>query len=87
MSRAVGVTSEVGLTADSDLSVLTVLKKYDVFYSSDIPVVTWYEPLYIIYIYIYRYIYIHGLRLDMVVTIPFNEFEADQKQYNLESAQ
>ena len=39
-SRAVGVTSEVGLTTDRDLSVL---KKHDVFYSSEIPEVTWYE--------------------------------------------
>ena len=46
MSRAVGVMSEVGLTTDRDLSVLTVLKKHDVFYSSEIPEVTWYEPLY-----------------------------------------
>ena len=45
-SRATGVTSEVGLTSDRDLSVLTVLKKYDVFYFSEIPEVTWYEPLY-----------------------------------------
>ena len=45
-SRAVGVMSEVGLTTDRDLSVLTVLKKHDVFYSSEILEVTWYEPLY-----------------------------------------
>ena len=45
-SRAVGVTSKVGLTTDRDLSVLTLLKKPDVFYSSEIPEVTWYEPLY-----------------------------------------
>ncbi len=45
-SRAVGVTSEVGLTTERDLSVLTVLKKHDVFYSSMIPEVTWYKPLY-----------------------------------------
>ena len=45
-SCAVGVTSEVGLTTDRDLSVLTVHKKHDVFYSSEIPEVTWYEPLY-----------------------------------------
>ena len=37
---------EVGLNTDRDLSVLTLLKKHDVFYSSDIPDVTWYEPLY-----------------------------------------
>ena len=45
-SRAVGVTSEVGLTTDRDLSVLTVLKKHDVFYSYEIPQVTWYKSLY-----------------------------------------
>ena len=44
-SCTVGVTSEVGLTTDRDLSELTVLKKYDVFYTSAIPEVTWYEPL------------------------------------------
>ena len=40
-SRAVGVMSEVGLTTDRDLSVLPVLKKHDVFYSSKILEVTW----------------------------------------------
>ncbi len=45
-SRAVGVTSKVGLTTDQDLSVHTVLKKHDVFYSSEIPEVTWHEPRY-----------------------------------------
>ena len=45
-SRAVGVTSEVGLTTVRDLSVPYVLKKHDVFYTSAIPEVTWYEPLY-----------------------------------------
>ena len=36
-----GVASEVGLTTDRDLSVLTVFKKHDVFYTSEIPEVTW----------------------------------------------
>ena len=40
-SRAVGVTSKIGLTTDRYLSVRTVLKKYDVFYSSEISEVTW----------------------------------------------
>ena len=40
-SGVVGVTSEVGLTTDRDLSALTVLMKNDVFYSSAIPEVTW----------------------------------------------
>ena len=54
-SRAVGVTSEVGLSTDRDLSVLPVLKKHDIFYSSEIPEVTWYELLYnSIYLYIHR---------------------------------
>ena len=44
--HAVGITFEVGLTTDRDLSVLAVLKKLDVFYSSENPEVTWYEPLY-----------------------------------------
>ena len=43
-SRAVGVTSEVGLTTDREFSVLPVLKKHNVFYSSEISEVTWYEP-------------------------------------------
>ena len=43
-SHTVGVTSEVGLTTDRDLSVLIV--KQNVFYYSEIPEVTWYEPLY-----------------------------------------
>ena len=38
--------SEVGLTTESDLLVLTVLKKHDVFYSSKILEVMWYEPQY-----------------------------------------
>ena len=46
MSHAVGVTSEVVLTTDRDLSVPTVLKKHDVFYTSEIPEVMRYEPLY-----------------------------------------
>ena len=45
-SRVVGVTSEVGLTTDRDLAEPLVLKKHDVFYTSAIPEVTWYEPLY-----------------------------------------
>ena len=45
-SHTVGVVSEFSLTTDRDLSVLTVLKKHDVFYSSEMPEVTWYEPLY-----------------------------------------
>ena len=45
-SRAVSITSKVGLTTDRDLSVLTVFKKHGVFYSYEIPEVTWYEPLY-----------------------------------------
>ena len=48
-SRAVGVTSEVGLTTDRDLQYSL---KHDVFYSSEIPEVTRYEPLYNIIIYI-----------------------------------
>ena len=39
-SHTVGVTSEVGLTIDRDLSVLTVFKKHNVLYSSEIPEVT-----------------------------------------------
>ena len=42
---AVGVTSEVGLTIDRNLSVLTVLKKHDIIYSSEIPEVMRYEKL------------------------------------------
>ena len=42
MSCTVGVTTEVGLTTDRDLSVL---KKHNI-YSSEIPEVMWYEPLY-----------------------------------------
>ena len=42
-----GVTSEVGPTTDQDLAEL---KKYDVFYTSVILEVTWYEPLYNKYI-------------------------------------
>ena len=54
-SRAVGVTSEVGLTTDRDLSELSlsfsfcfflVLEKHGDFYTSTIPEVTWYESLY-----------------------------------------
>ena len=45
-SRTVGVTSQVGLTTDRDLVEPSVLKKHDVFYTSTIPEVTWYEPLY-----------------------------------------
>ena len=45
-SCAVGITSEDGLTTDRDLAELRVLKKHDVFYTSAIPEVTWYEPLY-----------------------------------------
>ena len=45
-SHTVSIMSKVGLTNDRDLSVLTVLKKHNVFYSSEIPEVTWYEPLY-----------------------------------------
>ena len=55
-SRAVGVTSEVGLTTDrrpSELSLcfsfyfpFSVLERHGVFYISMIPEVTWYEPLY-----------------------------------------
>ena len=49
--RAVGVKFEVGpklswSKLDRDLSVLAVLKKHDVFYSSEIPKVMWYGPLY-----------------------------------------
>ena len=42
-SRAVSVTSEVGLTTHRDLAEVSVLKKHDVFYISAIPEVTWYE--------------------------------------------
>ena len=45
-SRAVSVTSEVGLTTDRDLAEPLVLKKHDVFYTSAIPEVMWYEQLY-----------------------------------------
>ena len=38
--------SEVGLTTDQNLSILTVLKKHGVFYSSEIPEVTLYKTLY-----------------------------------------
>ena len=34
--HVVGITSEVGLTTDWDLSVLSMLKKYDLCYSSEI---------------------------------------------------
>ena len=47
-SRADGVPPKVCLTTDRDFSVLTVLKKH-VFYSSEIPEVTWYEPQYNIF--------------------------------------
>ena len=42
-SRTVGVTSEIGLTTDRDLAQLSVLKKHDVFYTTAIPEVTWYN--------------------------------------------
>ena len=45
-SHTVGVTSEVGLTTDRDLSVLPMPKKHNVFYSLEIPEVMWYKPLY-----------------------------------------
>ena len=53
-SRAIGVTSEVGLTTDqrafravSLLLLLShVLDKHDVFYTIAISEVMWYEPLY-----------------------------------------
>ena len=44
--RTVGVASEVGFTTDRDLSELLVLKKHDVFYSSEIPEVRLYNPHY-----------------------------------------
>ena len=62
-SRAVGVTSEVGLTTDGDLAELYVLKKHDAFGTSTIPGVRWYEPLYYTHIHththVYTYIYIY----------------------------
>ena len=45
-SRAVSVTSEVGLTTDRDLAEPTCLRNTMSFYTSTIPEVTWYEPLY-----------------------------------------
>ena len=45
-----GVTSEVGLITDRDLYVPTLRREHDVFYTSEIPEVTWYEPLYNAYI-------------------------------------
>ena len=53
-SRAVGVMSNVGLTTDQcpfravslSASVSPVLKRLGVFYTSAIPEVSWYEPLY-----------------------------------------
>ena len=68
-SCAVGVTSEVGLTTDRYLSVLTVLMKHDVFYLSEITEVTWYELLYNIspqtnldIIFLFFRIYFHSSR-------------------------
>ena len=44
-SRTAGVTPEVGLTTDRDLSVPMCLRN-NFFYTSKIPEVMWYEPLY-----------------------------------------
>ena len=45
-SRAVSVMFMIGLTTDRDHSVMTVLRKHNVFYSSEVSEVTWYEPLF-----------------------------------------
>ena len=40
------VTSEVGLTTDRGLSEPACLRNTTFFYTSEIPEVTWYKPLY-----------------------------------------